>query len=157
MPADVLQFKLPLPGPDPYRVQIISISELRAGFWEVARPKIALVAKKMGADWIPDDVWKQIVELKAFLFAMFHGSDLVGIMVVRQDIDSLTGKAYVLAFINWFENFNDEIAAECVKFYDTLAAEMKTDTIRFYSPREGWVAKKHGCKISAIVWERRLG
>jgi hypothetical protein len=151
-----LALNAPKVRPPVYSIQIAPRESMADGTWALIAPKLALVREKCKATWNVGDIWTQINLRQAFAFLFYKDDEFVGVTIVRQDIDNYTGEKFCLSFASWFQDF-DAMAEEIVQFYDDIARNMGVDLIRFESPREGWKGKKHGCKIAAIFWERRLG
>jgi hypothetical protein len=135
--------------------QLIYVSphELQA-YWGYVCPKLAIVARRSHARWIPEDVYHAVKNGTATLHIGEIDGDYVGLIVLSPSMDFDGAALTVWAVFNdskidVIEHFESEI----VKF----ARQMKAKRITFTSPR-GWGRRlaKYGYRATHQVFEKEV-
>lgn len=107
--------------------------ELQA-YWPYVAPKLAIVAKRSKARWIPEDVYHALKSNTATLHIGEIDGDYVGFMVLSPSMDFDGPTLTVWAVFNDSEHdVVEEFEADIVGY----ARKMKARRITFSSPR-GW-------------------
>jgi hypothetical protein len=141
-----------MPRPDRQLVYVPPV-ELQA-YWGYVCPKLAIVAKRSRARWIPEDVYHAVKNGTATLHIGEIEGDYVGFVVLSPSLDFDGQSLTVWAVYN--DSAIDVIAhfeAEIVSF----ARQMRAKRITFTSPR-GWGRrlKNYGYVATHQVFEKEV-
>lgn len=139
----------------PESFELWTIDKIRM-VWDFVEAHLKRVIAKGDVEWIPPDIYVEIANKQAFLFAFNRNGKTEGITIVRKDVDRITGEPYILSYVSSFEVWDDDVAEKVIAFYDDIAKAAGCKKIKFVTSREGWSHKKHGCRLTTFVFEREV-
>jgi hypothetical protein len=127
--------------------------ELHA-YWDYARPRLGIVARRSGARWIPEDIYASLKTGGATLHIGVLGEEYVGFIVLQRTVD-FDGVALTVWAL-----FSEETVDVIALFHDEIvgfARQIGAKRITFTSPRMwGRRLMKYGYLAKAAVFEREV-
>jgi len=139
--------------PAAYRWELIPPTTIRKN-WDDFRLKLLAVKRKGDVDWIPEDVFHEILSGISTVFFVYKNEVYHGFVVVRKDFARYSGNPYLFVFILGVQDWDDEFGENAVKFFKDVARNMGVTKARFEG-RPGWLRanKNHGCRVVNVMME----
>jgi hypothetical protein len=118
--------------------------------WSLVKAGLEEVARKIDADWMPEDVYSALKAGVSTLHLGYNNEEYEGFLVLTPtpDYDGMTlfiWCAYSATDNNVLERYWEEL--------EQMGRNIKAKRIRFHSPRKGW-AKRF--KPVATIYEKEL-
>lgn len=118
-------------------------------WWSFIREGLLEILKKSPENWIPEDIYSECINSRAFIYILLNKDKYCGFFVL-QKIDR-----NIHIWVGYNTENNYEIVINAVKYIKELAKSSNCDNVTFSSNRLGWdkVAKKLNFKVRTWISE----
>lgn len=107
-------------------------------WWPHVRPGLREVINNVPVSWIEDDVFKILVEGRAFLLAVTCGKEFAGFAVLAPDGDDFSGVKEMLIWETYAARGFPDMMASVLPFIEDRAKGLGFAGLVFHTSRKGW-------------------
>ena len=122
--------------------------------WDVVVVGLREVVKIIKADWIPEDIYHEVLSGKSFIF--MHSSDNESFVVLSKRKNPYLDSSVLIVDVAY--NKTGDAIDQYQPLLEELAKEVGAGYIEFSSPRSGFkrVADKHGYTSVCTTYRKQL-
>lgn len=108
--------------------------------WEEIRGHLAAIIHRCKADFLPEDVYREVTTGRVYPYAIYSGKaalTMIGFTIMSEHTDKYSG-AKILSLDMTYIEPNTPYLPAVADALRNFAAEHEKDRIEWFSPRRGW-------------------